>query len=290
MKTARRSVIVLALLACAPIALAGARAAAPVPAKALGSFADIMSTEDYPSVALRFGMVGTTVYSLAVDTAGVPRRCDIVKSSGFDVLDTATCQRLMARARFSPARDAARKPVESFYTGRVTWTMPDDGTAPRGETAGSLLLSIDRTGTVTACRMVIHVPTSSAVAPGLPCGEAGGLPPPALGLQLRGNYEGASAEVEYQEGIAFTPALRERLLAPMPGYEQRALNVYHFTVGRDGKVGQCSYQEQRGSGQWVQDFCTMARGTRYDPPFSAFDKDGVAQGWSIMRIVLKSGG
>lgn len=102
--------------------------------------------------------------------------------------------------------------------------------------------------------------------------------------------KGPSVEIEYPRGLAFTPALRARLVAPMPGHVQRALNIYRFTVDRDGKMVQCGYEEQRGSGQWAESFCGEARNERYDPPFSAFDKDGVAQGWYIMRIVTKTGG
>jgi TonB family protein len=290
MNTARLSLLALSLLACAPMPFAGAQAAEPVRVKALGSFADFMSPEDYPAVALRFGMTGITGYSLTVDQTGNPRRCDIAKSSGFDVLDAATCQRLMAKARFSPGRDAAGKAVGGTYAGRVTWILPGNGTFRESEMFASLVFSIDRTGAITSCRMVVHVPTNTSAPPNVVCGKEMGTPPPPLGLELRGNYQGAIAEVEFQQGIAFTPALRERLLAPAPGYEQRALNVYHFTVGRDGTVGQCRYEEQRGSGQWALDFCTQARGKKYDPPFSAFDKDGVAQGWHVMRIVLKNAG
>lgn len=55
-------------------------------------------------------------------------------------------------------------------------------------------------------------------------------------------------------------------------------------------VIQCSYEEQRGDAQWVQDVCTQTRGKRYDPPASAFGADGFAQGWQVVRMLLKKAG
>ena len=83
--------------------------------------------------------------------------------------------------------------------------------------------------------------------------------------------------------------MRERVLAPMPGYEQRGLNIHQFTVTSDGKIGQCRYEEQRGSEFLAEDFCKEAQDVVFDPPFSAFDKDGTAKGWSITRVMLKTG-
>jgi hypothetical protein len=109
-------------------------------------------------------------------------------------------------------------------------------------------------------------------------------------MEFRRKYRGSSAEVEIQRADAFTPDLRARILSPLPGYEQRGLNIYHFTVTKDGKLGQCSYEEQRGSEYLAADYCAQASGKTYDPPFSAFDKDGIANGWHIVRVLLKTGG
>jgi hypothetical protein len=112
--------------------------------------------------------------------------------------------------------------------------------------------------------------------------------PPALGQEFRGNFQGPSADVEVQLADVFTPALRARVLSAMPDYEQRGLNIYRFTVTSDRKIGQCRYEEQRGSDLLATDFCLAATREIFDPPFSAFDKDGVASGWHIMRVLLKT--
>jgi hypothetical protein len=136
---------------------------------------------------------------------------------------------------------------------------------------------------------VLHVPAESVTSAENLCEQAFNSPPPALGLEFRGNFQGPSADVEIQLADVFTPALRARVLSPMSGYEQRGLNIHRFTVTGDGKLGQCSYEEQRGSVFLATDFCGEAGRQNFDPPFSAFNKDGVASGWHIMRVLLKTG-
>jgi hypothetical protein len=35
--------------------------------------------------------------------------------------------------------------------------------------------------------------------------------------------------------------------------------------------------------------CLPISASKFDPPFSAIDKDGVATGWQIFRVLLKTG-
>lgn len=259
-----------------------------VAATPLGSPGDWVGTGDYPAIALRYNMTGITAFRLTVDTTGTPNRCEIVESSAFEVLDKAACQRIMARARFSPARARAGKPVDGTYANRVRWTLPPGGRRPISEQFASLLLTIDQTGKVTSCRIALHVPAAAPASDGIPCEKAVESIPPTVALEFRGGFQGPLADVELQTADVFTPDFRAKVLAPLPGYEQRGLNIHHVTVTRDGKVGQCSYQEQRGSDLLIADFCGDARRGSYDPPFAAFDKDGVANGWHIMRVLLKT--
>lgn len=288
MKVARLSLLALSMLAGIDAPFAKAPASVPVTATPVGSPGDWIGSGDYPATALRFDMTGVTVFRLVVDPAGKPSRCDIVESSGFDTLDTATCQRLIANAHFSPARDRAGKPIEGTYSNRVRWVMPPGAQLPVTERFASMLLSIDQAGNVTSCRTIVHLPTEAATPAGNACEQALKSMPPAFGREFRGNFQGVSADVEFQLADAFTPALRARVLSPMPGYEQRGLSIYRFTVGSDRKIGQCRYEEQRGSDLLATDFCLAATREIFDPPFSAFDKDGVASGWHIMRVLLKT--
>lgn len=288
MKAVRRALLASLITGCAQLSVAKEPAPASVTATPIGSPSSWLSPNDYPAAALRFALTGVTAFTLTVDANGKPSRCDIIQSSGFDILDTATCQRLMANARFAPPHNRAGRPVVGTFNSRVRWVLPEGATPPVSETFGSMLLSIDQAGNVTSCRMAIHLPAIASASAEKPCGQRMAMPPAALGMEFRGNYQGSSAEVEIQQADAFTPALRARVLSPISGYEQRGLNIYHFTVTKDGKLGQCSYEEQRGSELLASDYCTQAHGKNYDPPFSAFDKDGVATGWHIVRILLKT--
>lgn len=85
---------------------------------------------DYPPQALREGLSGTTGVRLDVDEQGAPVRCTITATSGSEVLDTATCAKLMERARFYPVQNSAGFAVPSMYETSVRWAESDDASDP----------------------------------------------------------------------------------------------------------------------------------------------------------------
>lgn len=287
MPGARLVFAALSLLMAAGPALAAPPTSAT--AEPLESPATWIDPGNYPAIARRFGITGTTEFRLAVDASGQPTRCDITQSSGFDVLDTATCQRLMARARFAPPRDATGKPVAGSYANRVKWLLDGDSRPPISELYGSLLVATDQTGKIASCRFVVHIPAEVTTLAENPCEQAQNSQISPLGAEFAGTFHGPSAEFELRSATVFTPALRAQVLAPVPGHAQRGLNIQRFTVSRDGKLLDCSYEEQRGSERLMQDFCAPIRGASFDPPFAAFDANGVATGWVISRLLLKTG-
>lgn len=97
------------------------------PARAGQPLATLFSMDDYPNEAFRAGASGTVEFTLTVDRRGQPTRCFIRSSSGNAALDRATCDILMARARFTPARDAAGNAVEDLVAQRVRWVLPAEG-------------------------------------------------------------------------------------------------------------------------------------------------------------------
>jgi TonB family protein len=77
---------------------------------------------DYPVEARGNGWQGTVVADLTIDTNSKVDRCDIVKSSGYKLLDDTTCGILIKRARFHPAKDKSGNPViDVLRTPPVTW-------------------------------------------------------------------------------------------------------------------------------------------------------------------------
>jgi TonB family protein len=104
---------------------------APVDAGTLSSAAPAgnpgswVTTNDYPSRALRDGRQGVTAFRLTIDAEGRVADCLITASSGHRDLDDATCGALTKRARFEPARDASGAPITGSWANRVHWQIPE---------------------------------------------------------------------------------------------------------------------------------------------------------------------
>jgi protein TonB len=84
-----------------------------------------LTTDDYPSSAMREGVQGVTGYRLEVGVDGKPTNCNVTASSGSSILDETTCRLLMRRARFTPAKDTGGNPIVSNYSGRTRWQIPE---------------------------------------------------------------------------------------------------------------------------------------------------------------------
>ncbi|AGH50772.1 TonB family protein [Sphingomonas sp. MM-1] len=86
-----------------------------------------VTTDDYPSRALREEREGTTGVAWDVDEQGRVVNCRVTSSSGSPDLDDAACKNITRRGRYKPAQDAAGNPIASSgYTRRVRWQMPKD--------------------------------------------------------------------------------------------------------------------------------------------------------------------
>jgi TonB family protein len=84
----------------------------------------LFSAADYPVEALKNGWEGEVVADLTVSPEGRVTACAIVKSSGHDVLDQATCDIVRKRAVFKPAIDANGKPIEDHVrTPPIKWAL-----------------------------------------------------------------------------------------------------------------------------------------------------------------------
>jgi protein TonB len=93
--------------------------ATPLPPPQTG----MISVGDYPREALSKHWEGEVQYDLTVGTKGRPIACHVVQSSGHKVIDDATCNILISRARFKPALDAAGNPIESHWPGHINWRL-----------------------------------------------------------------------------------------------------------------------------------------------------------------------
>lgn len=83
-----------------------------------------VTNNDYPREDFDRKNEGLTTFLLSVGIDGGVTGCRIVGSSGFQSLDKRTCELLIARAAFEPAKDSGGRPVASFYVNRVWWQVP----------------------------------------------------------------------------------------------------------------------------------------------------------------------
>jgi periplasmic protein TonB len=95
-----------------------------VPPPGAKNLVTILSADDYPAEAVRNRWQGDVVVDLRISREGRPRWCRIVQSSGYPVLDQKTCEILLHRARFVPARDSRGQPAEDVYrTPAIKWRL-----------------------------------------------------------------------------------------------------------------------------------------------------------------------
>lgn len=79
--------------------------------------------DDYPPASRYNHITGVTDFALQVNEQGIPTDCAITRSSGTAELDAKTCELVLARARFDPARDGGGRKVAGVYSNRVRWTL-----------------------------------------------------------------------------------------------------------------------------------------------------------------------
>lgn len=117
------TLLLAALLAAPP-------AAAPARAVPLHPLERLISAEDYPAAAVRAGEQGTVRVVLDVSAEGRVTGCTVTESSRSAHLDSTTCRILRARARFTPARDAAGTAVTDRVEAGLAWKMDADPQVP----------------------------------------------------------------------------------------------------------------------------------------------------------------
>ena len=95
-------------------------------ASARGNPAEWITTNDYPSRALREGLEGVTGISWDINEQGRVENCRVTSSSGHPELDEAACRALTRRGRYKPALDQNGNPIRTSDSRRVRWQIPED--------------------------------------------------------------------------------------------------------------------------------------------------------------------
>ena len=89
-----------------------------------------LKDSDYPRQLYEAGIGGTVSLRFVVGVAGRVTDCAVTRSSGNRLLDTLTCDLIVKRLRYRPARDAAGHPIPDVIIGEHRWYTYD---APRDE-------------------------------------------------------------------------------------------------------------------------------------------------------------
>jgi len=250
-----------------------AEAAGAKPATPVGSPGDWITSGDYPSPALRYELEGVAEFRLTIAPTGSPTDCTITGSSGSDVLDDATCAKVMARARFRPALDSRGQPVSGSYSNKVRWVLPRGAFLPMNI---KTLLRVDRAGEVIGCEVDPAVVQIKEVM----CGPMLALSRQG-GLQIRGGDNAEVSEVTMELATGYGEGPPASMLTLPAGVRQISMGVAKASVS-DGRMIECRFTEQRGDIHLMPNPCRDGR-QQYDPPFSAVRPDGTIAIWQFFR-------
>jgi len=91
---------------------------------AKGDLRTLFSADDYPAAAQAAGAEGTAQAELTVGPDGRVVGCNLIKSTGNNSLDSATCNILRRRAKFTPARDSnGQATTDTVTTPPIVWRL-----------------------------------------------------------------------------------------------------------------------------------------------------------------------
>ena len=86
----------------------------------------LFTADDYPASAQSSGAEGTTQARLSIGADGRVTGCDIIRSAGNSALDSATCNILRRRAKFTPARDSnGNATTDTYTTPPIRWVLEE---------------------------------------------------------------------------------------------------------------------------------------------------------------------
>jgi periplasmic protein TonB len=91
---------------------------------AKGDLRTLFSADDYPAAAQAAGAEGTAQAQLTIGPDGRVTGCNLIRSTGNSALDSATCNILRRRAKFTPAKDSNGQPTtDTVSTPPIVWRL-----------------------------------------------------------------------------------------------------------------------------------------------------------------------
>jgi TonB family protein len=241
--------------------------------------AELLGEDDYPVTAMRYGQQGKVVAALVVSESGEPTSCRVKQSSGFPVLDEATCRLLLARARFVPARDSRGKAVQSAVLQPINWVLPAEPLWPVKEWTGRFALVVSAQGQLRSCTVEVAPPVETGVS------ECGKMNPESdiVPIFMRGNSERGDSttviETRFMSGDAIIPNLGEE-----KGEKLIMRHAIRFTILPDGKVTDCETIERVGRVEHGRNMCDKVFAGPYQPPMDASGQPTSQRAAIVMAI------
>ncbi len=132
----RSLVYILVLVSPSTTALAQASASepitvnAPVETSAIVERNRLVVQKFYPKSSLRRGEEGEVRFRINVNRDGRLDGCQVTRSSGYEALDTATCDMLLKGATATPLIAADGWRTAGVRDGIVPWTLPEGARRP----------------------------------------------------------------------------------------------------------------------------------------------------------------
>lgn len=90
----------------------------------VGSEVSWITTDDYPSEAIRLGLEGFVAVRLAIGPDGSVVGCEVTEPSPHQILNDATCRHITRRARFQPLSDSSDVTLPRTFDKTVRWQLP----------------------------------------------------------------------------------------------------------------------------------------------------------------------
>jgi TonB family protein len=79
--------------------------------------------QNYPAESLSKGEQGVVEFAVDLDKDAGIDSCVVTRSSGYPLLDAATCDVIVKHAQFSPAESGGKR-VATTRAGRIAWKLP----------------------------------------------------------------------------------------------------------------------------------------------------------------------
>lgn len=252
----------------------------PTPAKPLTPLPALFSRDDYPVSATRQHQQGTVRVALTIDQGGRVSACHVEQSSRSAALDSATCSILRRRARFTPARDLAGKPVPSAARSTIRWALAPSEPIPVADWEVAVDIEANAAGEITSCR---EHRLETAPRQVLDC-ESPGMRR-AIGGMVQAKLVDGPAPYRFR-GEARMANGRTALQASNLGGKVLNRAVAHLRVAADGVLVGCDIVEHQGVGPTVPECRRMFAGpyaAARDAAGNSVVSDATVM-WSLVQV------